>query len=52
MEKQRIEVLKGYTLNEEERLQIARLLVKAGYQVRIVKEKQDGKSVIFIEYNK
>lgn len=50
MEKQRIEVQKGYSLNEEERLQIARLLIKAGYTVKISKIKQDNKSVICIDY--
>ena len=47
---QRIEVQKGFTLNEDERLQIARLLIKAGYTVKISKIKQDNKSVICIEY--
>ena len=50
MEKQRIEAQKGFTLNEEERLQMAKLLIKAGYTVKISKEKQDGKSVICLEY--
>lgn len=50
MEKQRIEVQKGCTLNEEERLQISRLLIKAGYTVKISKIKQDNKSSICIEY--
>ena len=50
MEKQKIEAQKGFTLNEEDRLQIARLLIKAGYSVRIGKEKQDGKSTICIEF--
>ena len=50
MEKQRIEVQKSFSLNEEERLQIARLLIKAGYTVKISKIKQDNKSVICIDY--
>lgn len=50
MEKQQIEAQKGFTLNEEERLQMARLLIKAGYTVKISRIKQDGKSSICIEY--
>ena len=50
MEKQRIEAQKGFTLNEEERLQMARLLIKAGYTVTITKTKQDNKSSICIEF--
>lgn len=50
MEKRTIEAQKGFTLNENERLQIASLLIKAGYSVKIAKVKQDGKSAICIEY--
>ncbi|MEE1280042.1 MAG: resolvase [Oscillospiraceae bacterium] len=50
MEKQIIEAQKGFTLNENERLQMATLLIKAGYSVRIAKAKQDGKSTICLEY--
>ncbi len=50
MDKQMIEAQKGFTLNENERLQMATLLIKAGYSVRITRIKQDGKSSICIEY--
>lgn len=44
--------LKNGSLNEADRLEIARLLIKAGYTVRIGKEKTVGKNtnVIFIEF--
>lgn len=41
-------------LNTEDRLELARLLIKAGYTVRIVKDKVPGTkantSAIFVEY--
>ena len=38
-------------LNEAERLEIARLLVKAGYTVRITAEKdRNGRSVTIVEF--
>ena len=41
-------------LNTEDRLELARLLIKAGYTVRIVKDKMPGAktntSAIFVEY--
>lgn len=44
--------LKNGNLNETERLEIARLLIKAGYTVRLGKEKPAGKSTVvhFVEY--
>ena len=50
--KQRIYLQKNQSLREEEWLEMARLLIKAGYTVRIGKEKPEGKSqaVKFIEY--
>lgn len=44
--------LKNGGLNEADRLEIARLLIKAGYTVRIGKEKAAGKNtnVIFVEF--
>lgn len=38
--------------NEEDRLELAKILLKAGYTVRIGKEKPPGKStnVIYVEY--
>lgn len=52
MVKQRIYSQKGMTLNESDRLALCNLLVKAGYTVRIGKEKQQGKNTYdrFIEY--
>lgn len=50
--KQRIYLQKNQALREDEWLEMARLLIKAGYTVRIGKEKPEGKSqtVKFIEY--
>lgn len=39
----RIYSLKGGSLNEQDRLELARLLVKAGYTVRLGREKPQGK---------
>ena len=44
MIKSRIYSQKSGALSENDRLELARLLVKAGYTVRIGKEKQPGKS--------
>ena len=43
---------KGCTLGEQDRLQLVMLLAKAGYCVRISKDKQDGKTanVIGVEF--
>lgn len=50
----RIQAQKSGTMTEADRLDIARLLVKAGYTVRIGKEKTSTKAnapyVAFIEY--
>lgn len=46
MERQRIYAQKTSSLNENERLEVARLLIKAGYAVKIKKEKKDGRSAI------
>lgn len=48
----KIHSLKNGSLNEADRLEMARLLVKAGYTVRIGKEKAPGKNtnIIFIEF--
>jgi hypothetical protein len=52
--KQRIYAQKSGALNEQERLDIARLLIKAGYTVRIGREKPDGKAngafTYFVEF--
>lgn len=44
---------KNGKLNEQDRLQLATLLIKAGYVVKIGKEKPAGKntSVIYVEFN-
>ena len=44
--------LKNGSLNEADRLELSRLLIKAGYTVRIGKEKVPGKytNVIFVEF--
>ena len=45
---------KSGALNEQDRLEIAKMLIKAGYAVRIGREKpvgkQNGAYVYFIEY--
>ena len=46
----KIYALKSGSLNELERLEIARLLIKAGYTVRIGREKSVGKSSSYIHY--
>ena len=44
MAKQRIYSLKTGSLNENDRLEIARLLLKAGYAARLGRERPIGKS--------
>lgn len=46
----RIDTLKGSTLNQDERLEIGRLLLKAGYVVRVGKDNGSGQSAYYIEY--
>lgn len=41
---------KANSLNEQERLEIARLLLKAGFSVRVGNEKQGNRTVSFVEY--
>ena len=52
MPRQRIYILKGRSLSETEKLDLCRLLIKAGYSVRLGKAKQQGKNTYehFIEY--
>lgn len=52
MDKQRICTQKTSSLNENERLELARLLIKAGYAVKIKREKKDGRNTVnyVIEY--
>lgn len=49
-EKQRIYSLKSGSLNESERIEIARLLLKAGYAARLGREKPQGKPSSAYEY--
>ncbi|MBQ8357899.1 MAG: resolvase [Clostridia bacterium] len=48
----KITVQKGGNMNETDRLTLATLLIKAGYTVRIVKEREGGKktTVTSVEY--
>ena len=46
----KIYALKSGSLNELERLEIAKLLVKAGYTVKLGKEKANGKSSSYTHY--
>lgn len=48
----RIYILKGRALTEAERLDLCRLLIKAGYSARLGKEKKDGKNTYehYIEF--
>lgn len=50
MDKQHIFAQKGGSLNDQERLDLCRLLVKAGYTVRITSEKVGNTSTKIIEY--
>lgn len=52
MTRQRIKVLKGRSLTDAERLELCRLLIKAGYAAKIGKEKKDGKNTYehYIEF--
>ena len=53
MERQRIYSQKSGALNEFDRLELAKLLIKAGYTVRIGRERPPGKSgayTYFVEY--
>ena len=50
MAKQRIYSLKTGSLNENDRLEIARLLLKAGYTARLGRERPVGKSNGSFEY--
>lgn len=52
IQRQRIENTARQELNDEDRLELCRLLIKAGYTVRLVKEKPEGKNRYekYIEY--
>jgi hypothetical protein len=50
MNTSKIYTQKGGALNDEDRLTICRLLIKAGYTVRVVSEKVGNTSVKIVEY--
>lgn len=53
MEKQRIYISCPWTeLDKDERMELCRLLVKAGYTVRFGRERRDGKNTYeyYVEY--
>lgn len=53
MDRSRIITQRVGALNSEDRLELARLLIKAGYAVKIGKEKTAGKpnsTIHFVEY--
>ena len=50
MERQYIAAQKGGTLNDQERLDLCRLLCKAGYTVRLVTIKEGNTPTKAVEY--
>ena len=50
IERQTIYAQKGGSLNDIDRLELCRLLIKAGYTVRIGSEKVGSSSVRVVEY--
>lgn len=51
MERIKIRAVRHQGINEADRLELARLLVKAGYAVRICTEKdRNGRSVTVVEF--
>ena len=50
MEKIRIIAPRTNGLNEAERLELGRLLIKAGFTVRVSSETKNGRTVYFVEY--
>lgn len=50
MDKQIIAAQRGGSLNDQERLDLARLLIKAGYTVRTVTVKVGSSSAKAVEY--
>ena len=49
-ERNKIIAPKANSLNEQERLEIAKLLLKSGFTVRVGSEKQGNRTVSFVEY--
>ena len=50
MERRRITAPRNNGLNEAERLELARLLIKAGYCVKLGSEDKNGRNIYYIEY--
>ena len=50
MEKIKIIAPRNNGLNEVERLELGRLLIKAGFTVRVGSEVKNGRTVYFVEY--
>ena len=50
MDKQTVFAQKGGTLNDGERLELARLLIKAGYTVRVIALKSGNTTCKAVEY--
>lgn len=50
MEKIKIIPPKHNGLNEAERLELGKLLMKAGYTVRVGSETKNGRTVYFVEF--
>ena len=50
MERTRITAPKNNGINEAERLELARLLIKAGYCVKVGSEERNGRKIFYIEY--
>lgn len=53
MNEHKIYILRGGSLTDADRIELARLLIKAGYTVRIGRETPPGgsKSVVFVGYS-
>jgi hypothetical protein len=50
MNDERQRIIPVAPFNHEKRLELAKLLVEAGFSARVGKEKNDGKTVYFVEY--
>lgn len=50
MVKQRIYSVKQNSLNDADRLEVAKILIKAGYSVRLGKEKKEPTSKCYVHY--
>ena len=50
MDRKRIYPAKNNAWNEDDRMEIAQILLKGGYSVRVSSEKQGSRTVYFIEY--